>query len=262
MSEKTRRKKDGEDKIFNQAGQAWNHIFYWDQFTGGPVAPTGDFAMIVERDFGSFDGMVEAFGKAADGVYMGFSGDYAGYAQIAVERDNPGATALFVAGCGADQNPIPRRKVELAEEYGRRLAGSVAKVLAGPLRPIAGRLGVSYEEIDLDLAPLPGRDFWEKEAASPTPMIAQRAAAFLKRIDAGQPLPAAVPYPVQAWALGDDLTWILLGGEVVVDYSLRLKRNLGPSRTWVTAYANDVMAYIPSERVLAEGGLESRTQAC
>jgi Fe-Mn family superoxide dismutase len=62
-------KKDGEDKIFNQAGQAWNHVFYWDQFQGGPAAPTGDFAMIVERDFGSFDGMVEAFGKAADGVF-------------------------------------------------------------------------------------------------------------------------------------------------------------------------------------------------
>ena len=61
---------------------------------------------------------------------------------------------------------------------------------------------------------------------------------------------------MQVWQLGDGLTWVLLGGEVVVDYSLRLKKELGPGRTWVAAYTNDVMAYIPSLRVLNEGGYE------
>ena len=50
------------------------------------------------------------------------------------------------------------------------------------------------------------------------------------------------------------MTWIALGGEVVVDYALRLKKELGP--VWVAGYANDVMAYIPSLRVLKEGGYE------
>ena len=65
------------------------------------------------------------------------------------------------------------------------------------------------------------------------------------------------PYPVQTWQLGQDLTWIALGGEVVVDYSLRLKKELG--KVWVAGYANDVMAYIPSVRVLKEGGYEGAT---
>jgi hypothetical protein len=47
-----------------------------------------------------------------------------------------------------------------------------------------------------------------------------------------------------------------LGGEVVVDYSLRLKTELGAKKTWVSSYSNDVMAYIPSRRVLGEGGYE------
>jgi hypothetical protein len=65
-------------------------------------------------------------------------------------------------------------------------------------------------------------------------------------------------YPVQAWRLGDQLIWIALGGEVVVDYDFRLKKELGQRRLlWVTAYANDVMAYIPSKRVLDEGGYEA-----
>ena len=50
-----------------------------------------------------------------------------------------------------------------------------------------------------------------------------------------------------------------VGGEVVVDYSLRIKRNLGSSNTWVSAYCNDVLAYIPSLRVLKEGGYEGET---
>ncbi len=61
--------------------------------------------------------------------------------------------------------------------------------------------------------------------------------------------------PVEVWR-GGALTGVFLGGEVTVDYALRIKRNLGSSRTWVTAYRSDVMAYIPSLRVLKEGGYE------
>jgi neutral ceramidase len=62
---------------------------------------------------------------------------------------------------------------------------------------------------------------------------------------------------VQVWSLGEQVTWVSLGGEVVVDYSKRIKKELAGDRTvWVTAYSNDVMAYIPSARVLKEGGYE------
>jgi hypothetical protein len=63
---------------------------------------------------------------------------------------------------------------------------------------------------------------------------------------------------MEAWRFGD-LIWVFLGGEVVVDYSLRAKRNLGSSHTWVSGYCNDVMAYIPSLRVLREGRYEGAT---
>jgi hypothetical protein len=69
-------------------------------------------------------------------------------------------------------------------------------------------------------------------------------------------LPSRYPYPVQVWRLGSGLQWIILGGEVVVDYSLRLKKQYGWDDTWVAAYSNDVFAYIPSLRVLKEGGYE------
>ncbi len=58
---------------------------------------------------------------------------------------------------------------------------------------------------------------------------------------------------------GKDLTLVALGGEVLVDYALRLKRELGADKLWVVAYANDVFAYIASRRVLGEGGYEAET---
>jgi Fe-Mn family superoxide dismutase len=62
-------KKDGEDKIFNQAGQAWNHVFYWEQFKGGPAKPAGAFAEAIERDFNGEKGLFDAFAKEADNVF-------------------------------------------------------------------------------------------------------------------------------------------------------------------------------------------------
>jgi neutral ceramidase len=188
-----------------------------------------------------------------------FCGDYAGFAQIAIEGANPGAQAMFVAGCGADQNPLPRRTVELAEQYGRQLAASVQCVLGGALQPIKAPIVSDAEEIDLAFAALPTRDQIEADAKSNNFSLASRARMLLDTLDKKGSLAPSYPhYPVVIWRLGE-LTWIFLGGEVVVDYSLRLKRNLGSSHTWVSAYCNDVMAYIPSLRVLKEGGYEGAT---
>jgi neutral ceramidase len=187
-----------------------------------------------------------------------FSGDYAGFAQVAIEARHPGATAMFVAGCGGDQNPIPRRSLELARRYGDQLASDVEAVLAGPMRPIERGIATAYDEIPLAFANLPSREQIEKDARSTDFFIASRARHLLQVVESRGRLEPTYPYPLEVWKL-DGLTWIFLGGEVVVDYSLRIKRNLGSSRVWVSAYCNDVMAYIPSKRVLKEGGYEGAT---
>src|SRR6185437_2131684 len=66
------------------------------------------------------------------------------------------------------------------------------------------------------------------------------------------------PAPVQVVRFGDALTLVALPGETVVDYSLRLKRDLaGAAAVWIAGYSNDVFAYVPSKRVLLEGGYEA-----
>lgn len=200
-----------------------------------------------------------AFGYACHATVLSsyeWSGDYPGFAQLEVEARHPGCTALFWAGCGADQNPLPRRTVELAQGYGKQLADSVDAALAGPLLPVQGSLHAEYREIPLPFAELPTREQLVEQSQSADRYVAGRGKALLAQVDAGQPLSPTYPYPVQHWRLGERLQWIHLGGEVTVDYALRLKRQHGAVRTWVTAYANDVMAYIPSRRVLDEGGYE------
>lgn len=187
---------------------------------------------------------------------MQWSGDYPGYAQIEFEKLYPGCQAMFWAGCGGDQNPLPRRTVTLAEHYGRQLAGAVdAVLLTTHMETIPPRLHTRYTEIDLKLGPLPTGEQLRQTVKSGNRYEQARATMLLEQIAREGALASTYPYPIAVWKLAGQVDWVILGGEVVVDYAIRLKDEL-PGRVWVSGYSNDVMAYIPSRRVLAEGGYE------
>ena len=80
---------------------------------------------------------------------------------------------------------------------------------------------------------------------------------MLEHLDKNGAIPSDVDYPLTVWKFGNELAMVFLAGEVVVDYSLRLKRELDSERLWITAWANDMPGYIPSRRVLVEGGYEA-----
>jgi hypothetical protein len=222
----------------------------------GPV--DHDVPVLTVRDE---DGHLRAvlFGYACHATVLSgqrWSADYPGYAQTAVEQAHPGCVALFFAGCGGDQNPLPRGTPARAVEFGHELAGGVDDVLRAPMARVDGRLGLSYAEIDLPFADLPTREKLVQDSTAAHRATANRAKKLLADLDRGISLRTSYPYPVQVWQFGQDLSLVTLGGEVVVDYSSKLKRELGNDATWIAAYANDVMAYIPSLRVLNEGGYE------
>jgi neutral ceramidase len=201
------------------------------------------------------------FGYACHNTTMPYylwSGDYAGFAMLDLEAKHKGAVAMFWSGCGGDSNPLPRGKVELCKKYGKELAGAVNDALAAKLTPVTGDLTAKYRVVAIPLGTLPTRAALTAELKSTAHAVRNRAAKLLKTInDKGKLDDHYRHYPIQVWLLGDQVVWVALGGEVVVDYSLRLKRELPKGRAvWVTAYANDVMAYIPSRRVLKEGGYE------
>lgn len=183
-------------------------------------------------------------------------GDWAGCAQEALQREFPGAIALTAIGCGADQNPTPRRTMELVRKYGEDLGAEAKRIVNQTLTPVQGAVECRTKAIELAYDTLPTREEWQKLAASTTPAIAYHAKKNLARLDRGEVIPTHLPYMVQTWTFGEGLAMVFLPGEVTVDYSLRLKREFDAKRMWVNAYSNDVPCYIPSRRVWDEGGYE------
>jgi len=220
----------------------------------GPI----DHAVPTLAVFGP-DGQLKAvlFGYACHNTVMDFyqwSGDYAGFAQLALEHSHPDSTAMFFMGCGGDQNPLPRRRPELAERYGNMLAAAVEETLRAPMRTLSPQLETSMEMVTLKLGPTPPETELEK-MMSEGGFTRRWATNLLAQIRGGKSIMRDYPFPLQVWRLGNMQWLITLGGEPTVEYALGFKREFGEN-IWVAGYCNDVMTYIPSRRVLAEGGYE------
>ncbi|HOQ30928.1 MAG TPA: neutral/alkaline non-lysosomal ceramidase N-terminal domain-containing protein [Candidatus Hydrogenedens sp.] len=186
-------------------------------------------------------------------------GDYPGFAQIDLEQTYPTAKALFVAGCGADINPLPRRTIALAQQYGKELAAAVTRAIEDNLQELPPSLKTSYETVTLPLeTPLTKEELQQiSDDTKKAEYIRRSARYLLKKLERGIPLRTSYPYPIQVWNMGG-FPVIALGGEVVVDYAIAVKQRIEPN-AMVLGYSNDLMSYIPSVRVIREGGYEGDT---
>lgn len=202
--------------------------------------------------------MAVVFGYSCHNTTLDFyqwCGDYAGFAQAELEKKWPEVQAMFWEACGADQNPLPRRKLELAEKYGGMLAEGVAAALEKPMRPVAPRVRTGFQFVPLAYESTPTEAQLKEAAGSNQALQSRWGKRLLRILERDKEFPKSYPCPVTVWRLGDQLL-IAMGGEVVVDYALKFKERFGPT-TWVAGYSNDVFAYIPSKRVWEEGGYES-----
>jgi neutral ceramidase len=227
-----------------------------------PNGPT-DHSVPVLR-IGSADGALRAvvFGYACHNTTLGgdcysVHGDYTGEALLALDAAFPDATALFLMLCGGDQNPDPRGTFDLAAQHGQALAREVQRVLRADLQPLAPPIRTAFDTLQLDFAEH-SRDTFVAEANSDHLFRQRRARRMLEAYDRGEPV-RQLAYPIQAVQLGDQLTILALAGEVVVDYAHRARREFNVPNLIVAAYCNDVPCYIPTRRVLAEGGYEPDT---
>ena len=177
-------------------------------------------------------------------------GDYPGFAQIELEKLYPGATALFFQGAGADQNPLPRRSIPLARQYGKELAVAVERVISEPMQELQPRLETAYSEIPLEMENPPGEaELVKLKDEYTVDFFIRWAESMLVKLRRGEKLPSFYPYPVQVWQLGDQ-NIVALGGELMISYAIRLKELLGED-IFVMGYSNDVTGYIPSDAELA-----------
>jgi hypothetical protein len=165
---------------------------------------------------------------------------------------------MFMIGCAGDSNPYPRGTMELARKHGEALADEVCRVLTGKLRPVSGPLTIAFARVELPLQPPPEKEELKKFASNRRSPQSWGAAEMLAVLERGEKPPTHYKAPTTVWQFGRDLTLVGLSGEVVVDYVADLEKALGPNQLWIAAYCNDVFGYLPSARVLAEGGYETR----
>jgi len=228
----------------------------WSGFGAVPGAPV-DHALPVMR-ITDADGKLRAVlvnyachNTTLRGNFKQIHGDWAGCAREDIQADFPGVIAMVALSCGADADPAPHDTVELCQRHGRAVANEVKRVLAGPLKPIAPAVTARTIALEIPFDPQPSmeelRKFAEKTFS---------AAQTLKLLVSGGKAPTSKRYDLTAWTFGDDLAMVFLSNEVVVDYALRLKRELDPARLWVNAYSNEVLYYVASKRLIGEGGYE------
>ena len=211
------------------------------------------------------DGKLRAilFGAGTHGTTLGgdnyqICGDYAGFAQAQLAERHPDVQAMFVLGCAGDSNPYPRGTMDMARGHGVTLADEVDRVLETKLRPVNGPLHIAFGRADVPLQSSMTREALQKIAENRRSAQSYAAQRMLEILDRGEQTPGHYSCPLSVWQFGGDLTLVGLSGEVVVDYVRLLEDALGPNQLWVAGYCHDVFGYLPSARVLREGGYETR----
>jgi putative membrane-bound dehydrogenase-like protein len=263
-----------------QAGFAVNRrVVLNKQWQGFGETPAGsvDHAVpvirIADADTGKTRGLLfnyachcTTFGPGHNRV----NGDWAGYASTNLEAANPGAVALCTIGCGADANPHREgpMQLELAQQQGKELSDEVTRLAGSDLREITAApfATFGYAGLPIDRPTVPEL---QERLKSGDPNVRVHAETMLATHERMGRLPETYPMPIQVWRFGDQFSMVFLGGEVVVDYAHRIKKDFLPgdkpadgkaltqAPLWVTAYANDVFGYVASERVRSEGGYET-----
>lgn len=172
------------------------------------------------------------------------SGDYPGVAAGRIERDFPGAVALFVRLCDGDQSPRPRGSADLTTLHGRALASVVARVLTSPMRVVTGPLRATLVETSLAFAPHTRAQF-ERESQDADPVRARWAKRLIAAYDARNEL-RWMPYPVQVIRLGRGFALVALSGEPAVSYAGKIRTMIGREDAMIAGGTGGASYYIPS----------------
>lgn len=225
---------------------------------GGPVDVALPILKISEPD-GTLRGVFINYachGTTLGGDMHKIHGDWIAEAHRVIESRHPGAVALIALGTAGDANPSPRGTIENVQQHGKEIADNVDKLLTAQLQPLNTPPAGKMIWVKLPFSKIP--DVEELIALTKDETIkGYNARLALERVERGETISPVLDYPIQVWNFDNKMAMVNLAGEVVVDYSVRLKDLFGAEHLWVNGYSNDVPCYIASRRTLKEGGYEA-----
>lgn len=183
-------------------------------------------------------------------------GDWMGATQQMLEEEHPGIIAMVAIGCAGDANPSPRGAFKDVNQHATMISEAISKMLTSNKFVALNSIPVGkMKKVELTFAHVPDTKEFIEQSKLPAAqgLYARNCLAILA---GGGSIANTMPYPVQVWSFENQLAIVFLGGEVVVDYSNRIKREFDKEKIWVNAYSNDVSTYIASKRIFTEGGYE------
>ena len=163
---------------------------------------------------------------------------------------------MVAIGCAGDANPSPRGEFEYVDRHAAMITDKIDELLrADKFTTLNGMPAGKMKIVELAFLRVPGTKEFVRQSqlAGAEGLYARNCLSIMAQ---GGTIAPTMSYPVQVWSFGNQLAIVFLGGEVVVDYSLRIKREFMKEKVWVNAYSNDVSTYIASKRLFAEGGYE------
>jgi len=234
-------------------------LVYWESASGKPLAAYVNFAMHLDT--------VGGLQLSADYPYT--------LARLLSEFKGPEMLAVFTVGTCGDVNHVnvhwanPQKGHGEAARIGTILAAEALKTFER-LQPVeATRLAVRTEIVPLALPKIqPGEVEKARQIAARHSAKQGKQPSFLETVNAykvldvqarqGKPLEAEV----QVIALGRDLAWVGLPGEVFVELGMAIKAASPFERTIVVELANGSIGYVPTKRAYAEGNYEAVSARC
>jgi hypothetical protein len=193
-------------------------------------------------------------------------------AALLAKVKGPEMLTVFTIGTAGDINHVdvstkdPQKGPKEAARIGTILAGEVIKTYAR-LKPVTTAAPRAKREVvKLDLAPITPAEL--EQARKTAVKFGKEAPKFLERVHAykvldvaareGKPLEAEV----QVIALGDDLAFVAMPGEVFVELGLAVK-NASPFRhTVIAELANGSIGYVPTRKAFEQGNYEPVSARC
>lgn len=207
---------------------------------------------------------------------MKFSADMPGtVAALLSLVKGPDLVTVYTTGCCGDVNHInvhsaePQRGFENAARMGVVLAGTIFE--AWPhLKPVApGLLRVRREIVPLALPKITRADVERaREIAKRHQDPKAKQPSFLETVDAYKVLDVEarqgkpIEVEVQVVALGRDLAWVSLPGEIFVELGLAIKQDSPFAHTIIAELANGSISYIPTRRAYTQGNYEVVSARC
>jgi len=193
------------------------------------------------------------------------SADYPGVAMDTLDAHFGTECSLFLQGVGGDTKVRSCRDEcafgttwEDQNAAGRMVSDAVAAVVASGLEPAEPNLVVREVSVDLVTDPVPDEQGFERLRDAPDTHDMKRAWAgrMLERLARGDDLPAVVPVTMHGIGIGAGVRLIGVEGEAVADHGYLLEGAFGGGTTFPMGYTDGCQMYIPSDKMLAEGGYE------